>query len=275
MAKAKPSSSKNAVRQKAKELREAQEKADRRIRNIIIAVVSVIVIAILAVLIFIVQSQKNAQPGESGATSGVPAQFAQGEPVLVSHLGVGQKDENLQDLTLYFSYTCHWCAYLETNVSAQIDEDVAAGKFNLILQPVDTANMAWIGPATSASLTTAAEDPEHFLLLHQEMMQYFNDQYAAQDGSVITDTAASAAKIAEIAKQLGVSDEVISHFGDNADEYLALSTQNWRDAEVEGRESLGTPELVFNGQLVAWGQGTPTEIYNQIITGMKAAGYTN
>lgn len=274
MAKANPGDSKDAVRQKAKELRLAQEKADRRTRNIIIVVVSVIVVAIVAVLVFIVQNQKtDSSTSQSGTAQGVPAQFAQGEPVVVSHLGVGEKDKDLQDLTLYFSYTCHWCSYLETNIAAKVDEDVANGKFNLILQPVDTATMAWQGPATSAALVTAAEDPEHFLALHQEMMKYFNDQYAAQDASVIGDTAASQTEIVEIARQVGVTDTAISQFGDNATDYLRLSTENWRNSEVEGRESLGTPELVFNNQVVSWGQGTPEEIYNQVITGMKAAGF--
>lgn len=272
MAKAKSARSNDAVRQKAKELRLAQERADRRTRNIIIGVVAVVVVAIIAVLVFIVQTQKP-QSGSGAAAQGVPEQFAQGEPIIVSHLGVGEKDPELQDLTFYFSYTCHWCSYLETSISAQVDRDVNDGKYNLILQPVDTAAMEWQQPATSAALVTAAEDPEHFLALHQQMMQYFNEQFAAQDGQVIANTEASHAKIVEIAQQLGVDEAVTAQYGDDTAEYLRLATENWRDAEVEGRESLGTPELVFDGQVIPWSQGTPEEIYAQIISGMKAAGY--
>lgn len=274
MAKKKPGAQNEAVRLKAKEMREAQARGDKRTRNIIIVVVSIVVIAIVAALVYVVQSEK----GQSGAQSGgeaVPAQFAGGEPIVVSDLGVGQKNPDLQDLTLYYSYTCHWCAYLENAVGPQLSADAQAGKYNLILQPVNTAEMAWQGPATSAALVAADQDPENFLAFHQSMFDYFFEQYQASNASVIDNTDASVQKIAELAAEVGISQEVIDQFGTSATSYLAISTPLWSSATVEGRSDRpGTPEIVFNGQLVGWGQGTSDEIYTQIITGMTAAGFT-
>lgn len=279
MAKKKPSDQDEAIRLKAKQMREAQEKADRRIRNIIIGVVVVVVLAVIAALVFVVQSQNSPssqsgnQSGSQSASEAVPAQFAGGEPIVVSDKGVGQKDDSKQDLTLYYSYTCHWCAYLENAVGEKLMADAQAGKYNLVLQPVNTAEMAWQGPATSAALVVAAEDPDNFPAFHKALFDYFWDRYQASDASVINNASASVKQVAKLAQDNGISKDVISHFGDSASSYLDVSTAAWGAADVTGRQSLGTPELVFNNKVIEWGQGTPDEIYTQVTTNMKAAGW--
>lgn len=264
------------ARAKAQAMRESQQKADKRTRNIIIGVVSVIIVAIVAALIVVVLSQSKPSTNPDG-TTGVPSSFSNGEPIVVSHLGVGQKDDSLQDLTLNFSYTCHWCAYLETRVGEDLTNDAAAGKYNLILQPVNTAYMEFQGPATNAALVVAANDPEKFVAFHQAMMAYVDEAVNVnQDLTVVQSLPLSTEKVAELARAAGVSDDVVSQFGKSAEEYLTLTTTNWSGETFEGRVegSVGTPELVFANTVVPWGQGTPEEIYAQILQGMEGLGLT-
>lgn len=270
MAKKQSGNSLDPVRAKAKAMRDAQQKADKRNRNIVISTVAVIIVAIIAALVIVVASQnssskESAQSSQSGQSIAVD-----GKPIIISPKGVGVKDASLPDLTLYYSYTCHWCTYLETAVGQKLVDEADAGKYNLVLQPVSTATMAWQAPATAAALMVAADEPDKFVAFHQAMMEYFNEAYAAQDGSVINDANASIKEVKEIAKEVGVSQSIIDKFPTNADQYLQVANDEWTNAKIKGREkdSLGTPEVVYKGEKVKWTQGTEEEIYNSIVNEM-------
>ncbi|MFT0761617.1 thioredoxin domain-containing protein [Actinomyces sp. F1_1611] len=263
----------DSVQAKAKAMREAQAKADRRTRNMIIAAVSIIVVAIIAALVFVVTNEGSKNPSPSNEA--IPTQFENGEPIVVSHLGVGVRDENLPDLEEYFSYTCSWCAYLDSAVGEKFAEAAKNGEFNYILQPVNTAYMPFQGPATFASLQVAANAPDQFLAFHQALTDYFYGQLQAQDQSVIGNADSSQAQVVTLAQQVGVPEDVINQFGGTAEAYLEKTTKAWTEADVQGREgSLGTPELVFEGSKVAWQQGTPDEIWAGILESLKALGFT-
>lgn len=261
-----------SVQAKAKAMRDAQQRADRRTRNIIIATVSVIVVAIIVAMVIVVASQSK----KSGANADtqVPPQYANGEPIVISHLGVGETDESLSDLEIYLSYTCSWCAYLETAVGLPLADGALAGDYNLVLQPVNTAQMPFQDPATFAALQVAAYAPDQFIDFHQSLAEFFFEALNAEDQSVIGNEEASRVKVAELASSVGVPESVIENFGGDASEYLQISTKNWGDADVEGRDgSLGTPEIVYNGEKIPWSQGEPEQILSGIFTGMDQLGY--
>lgn len=272
MAKKKSTTEVNSVQAKAKAMREAQARADKRTRNIIIATVSVIIVAIIVVMAIVITSETKNSSANSDAQ--VPAQFAQGEPIAISHLGVGQADPELSDLEIYFSYTCSWCAYLETSVGEDLFDQALQGDYNLIMQPVNTAYMPFQGPATFAALKVAAEAPEQFIAFHQGLTEYFFDALANEDQSVIGNEDSSRAAVVKIANQVGVPAEVVEGFGGSAAEYLTISTKNWGEADIQGRDgSLGTPEVVYNDTKIPWTQGEPAEILASITQGMEAQGF--
>lgn len=265
----KTSNADQSTRDKAKAMREADKRAEKRTRNTIIGVVAVVIVAIIAALVWTVMSQSNRAEGSSD--NQVPSAYANGEPIVVSDKGVGVRDENLPDFDMYYSYTCHWCTYLETRVGDDLYQGAENGDYNLVLHPVATATMAFQGPATSAALIVAADDPTDFLKFHKALVDYFDEQYTAQDPSVIENHDASVTKVAAIAREVGIPEDLIAKFGTEADTYLKASSDAWKEANPSGRgDTLGTPELVYNNRVVPWGQGEPDQIWHQIQEGINA-----
>lgn len=270
MAKKKPAAG-SSVQAKAREMREAQEKADRRTRNTIVAVVALVILAIVGALVFVVASQNKPLPEGSGE---LPAEFAEGQPIVISHLGVGQLDEDLPDLKIYFSYSCSWCAYLDQSVFDRLSADAINGDYNLIMQPVNTAYMPFQDPATFASLRVAAGAPDRFIDFHEGLTSFFWTALQNDDSSVIGDMEASRDQILAIGRQVGIPDDVLANFGGSAEEYLATTTPAWTSADIAGRgDSTGTPEIVFNGTKVVWSQGEPDQIYNGIMLSLSELGF--
>ena len=109
MAKKNASQVDGGTRDKAKQLREAQAKSDQRTRNIIIALVVVLIAAIAIAIVFVVVNR----PTPESAAEGLPEQFREGQPIVVSSEGVGVSNPDAEDLTFYFDYTCGACTQLE------------------------------------------------------------------------------------------------------------------------------------------------------------------
>ena len=234
------------VRLKAQQMREAQAKADRRTRMIIISIVLIVVLAVIATVAIVISNQvnkKNAAIDADPATT--LGEYANGEPIIYSHLGVGKKDEALPTLTEYFDYSCHACADIDVALGHDLVEGAERGEYNLEIQPVTTVGMAYELPATSASLIVAREDPEHWISFHHALLSYFASQFNSGKGTVIQDLDKSWEQVKVIAKEQGVSDEVVAKLPPNVvEKYLEASTQAWRDAPIQGRGNLGTPEFV-------------------------------
>lgn len=89
-------------------MREAQAKSDQRTRNIIIALVVVLIAAIAIAIVFVVVNR----PTPESAAEGLPEQFREGQPIVVSSEGVGVSNPDAEDLTFYFDYTCGACTSL-------------------------------------------------------------------------------------------------------------------------------------------------------------------
>lgn len=262
------------TRLKAQQLREAQQRTDRRIRLTIIGVVTVVVLAIIAaVTIAIVRGGNDDQSGsQSGDAAAVLGPFADGSPVLLSNLGLGQTDDSLPTLTEYFDYTCHVCADVDAAVGERLGEQAEKGAFNIAYQPVTTVGMAYQKPATTASLIVAQKDPEHWVDFHHALLAYFEEQFNAGNGTVIQDLDKSTDQVAQIATEAGVPAGVVSTFTQNSvDAYLTTTTNEWTAKTFDGRDpsSFGTPEFVKDGTTVIKLSGTSADaIFETIMTGM-------
>lgn len=246
-----------SVRQKALQMREEQARKERRTRTIIISVVAVVVVAVIAGVAGIIINQKAHQADlaeqQSANASQVLGDYADGSPVIYSHLGVGKEDTSLSTVTLYFDYTCHYCAQLETQAGSDMVKGATDGEYNLAFQPVTTVGMAFEKPATTASLIVAQKAPEQWTAFHQALFSYFYDQYSASDGTVIQDEAKSFDQVKTIAQDAGVPQDVIDTFTeDSVDSYLSTTTAAWQKATFIGRDSsnFGTPEVVVDNTVV-------------------------
>lgn len=259
------------VRMKAQQLREAQEKADRRTRAIIVSVVVVVVLAVVATVAIVI-SRQIAKKSEALTADPVAVlgDYASGEPILYSHLGVGKIDESLPTLTEYFDYSCHACADIDVLIGAQVSAGADKGEYNVKYQPVQTVGLGYMSPATSASLIVAQKDPEHWAAFHHALLAYFSTQFRAGKGEVIQDIDNSWKQVKVIASQVGVPESVSDGFPVNVvTDYLAASSQAWRDAPVQGRSKLGTPEFVNNDSVKIELSGKdPAAILASLRTGM-------
>lgn len=235
-----------SVRAKAQQMREAQEKAERRTRSIIIAVVTVVVIAVIATVGVIISQQISAKNEAQNANpSDYLGDYASGQPIRYSHLGIGQVDDSLPTVTEYFDYSCHHCANLEVLIGKDLLAGADNGEYNIEFQPVRTVGMEYVNAATSASLIVAQRDPEHWAALHQGLMAYFAAQYKAGNGTVIQDATNSWEQVKTIASQVGVSSDVVSSLPVNVvTDYLTTATDTWSNANFTNRESKGTPEFI-------------------------------
>lgn len=255
----------NSTRQKAQQMREAQAKADKRTRNIIITVVSILSVAVVGAVIALVLARPGAETG------GVPSSFEGGEPIVISAEGVGGLDPEAQDLTLYYDYSCSACAQLEVALAPNLTDGALEGEYNLLLQPVITVGMPFNEAATAAALTVAAKDPANFISLHEDMNAFFLGQLESQDGSIIQDLAQSEQAVADIARSVGVDEDIIAEFDSGgAANYLAESTKEWMASDVEDRENFATPEFVLDGKQYKLAGETAQEAYESLLAAISS-----
>lgn len=260
----KQASSDNSIQAKAKAQRDAQERSDKRTKTIITVMVVVVVLAIVAAIVFVVVNR----PTTEKVAQDLPEQFQNGEPIVVSSEGVGVRNEDAPDLTLYYDYTCGACAQLDQALRPYLMEAAQAGDFNLLMQPVITSGQPYQYAATAGALVVAAEDPDNFIEFHEALVQYFYDAASASDSSVYSDLDASETKVAEIAQEIGISSEIIGAFNtDAAEAYLQTATNTWVAADIEDRDQPATPEFVAGNKDITLTGSTAEEV----IAELKAA----
>ncbi|WP_099332319.1 DsbA family protein [Actinomyces minihominis] len=267
MAKKNASQADVAMRDKAKQMREAQEKSDRRTRNIIIALAVVLVAAITVAIVFVVINRPTAEK----AAENLPEQFKDGAPIAISSEGVGVTNPDAEDLTFYFDYSCGACTQIEIGLRPNLFDAAEAGDYNLLLQPVITAGAPYNQAATAGALVVAAEAPDLFLAFQDGLTDYFYEASINGSDTAYRDLAASEAKVAEIAKSVGVSDELIATFNtDAALSYLTTSTNTWVGADIEGRDRVATPEFVANNKSINLTAQTPEAVIDELKAALAA-----
>ncbi len=257
MAKKKAGAAVDPTREKAKQLREAQAKADKRTRNIIITLVGVLILAIVVAIVFVVVNR----PTPEKHAADLPAQFSEGQPIIVSSEGVGVENPAAENLTLYFDYTCSACTQLELALRPHLIDAALAGDYNLELQPVITSGGAYNVAATAASLVVAAEAPDLFLPLHEALTDYFYESAISAGDTTYQNLSASDEKVAEIASEVGVPEDLIAKFNSAAaSAYLDKATQTWIDADIADRTQVATPEFVAHNTNIDYAGDSAEEV---------------
>lgn len=252
---------------------EAQREAARRkqTRNrAIIAIVAVLLVAAVALAGYLVAQSGNDKPSgdvlsgqrpeKIAALSGQEAvDAAQG--ILLSEKGVYQATSGVPTIEMWYSYGCPACLNLEHKLGDKVLAFAKDGKANLVLHPVATHALPWTIIAGNASMQVAAEQPEKALDFHQALIDAGYEVMFAKgedagwkdqgNSTIMTDPAKSLEKIKEVAKKVGIKDEIINSFKAEPQSALLEKWQKqWADAAGKQTQQVGTPMFASNGKLV-------------------------
>ncbi len=253
----------NQIRQKAADMRAAQQKQDAKMRNVLIALVGIIVFAILISVVFLVINKPAADTGPDS----LPESFEDGQPIMISQEGIMATEPSDDDLTFYFSYSCPACAQASQALAPNLVDGALEGKYTLALSPVPTSAPAFNEVATSGALLVAQESPDQFLDYHQAVEEFFLSALGTQDTSVLEDEARSLEAVQEVARQAGISDELVERISPASGRtYLSVSRQHWDAREVEGRTQLATPEFVYKDKQLTLEGETGAEAYESLLS---------
>lgn len=262
---------------------EAQREAARRkqtLKRAIIAIVAVLLVAAVALAGYLVaQSGNNGNPvAESGNNKADGAVLSGKRPekiatlsgqeavdaaqgILLSEKGVYQATSGVPTIEMWFSYGCPACLNLEHQLGDKILAFAKDGKANLVLHPVATHALPWTIIAGNASMQVAAGQPDKALAFHQALiaagygvMFAKGEEVGWKDqgnSTLMTDPGKSLEKIKEVAKKVGVKDEIISSFKAEPQSALLEKWQKqWADAAGKQTQQVGTPMFASNGKLV-------------------------
>lgn len=255
---------------------EAQREAARRkqTRNrVVIAIVAVLVVAAVALAGYLVAQRGNSESqGNSGAVlSGQPAEkvaalsgqqavdAAQG--ILIGQKGVYKATAGVPTIEMWYSYGCPACLNLEHKLGDKVLAFAKDGKANLVLHPVATHALPWTIIAGNACMQVAAEQPEKTLEFHQALIDAgYGVMFAKGEdagwkdqgnSTIMADPAKSLEKIKEVAKKVGVKDEIINSFkADPQSALLEKWQKQWAEAAGKQTQQVGTPMFASNGKLV-------------------------
>ena len=232
-------------------------KTDKHIRNTIIVIPIALVIVIVAVTFAII----NMKPNQDGTPNeALPTQYQQGEGILI-----GQNNPDAPNLDLYFDYTCPGCVYVETAINPTLIEATRNGEINYVLHPVITASGPFNVAATAAMLAVADQDPEALVDLQDALTLRYLEVLETGDLTGTNTAEEASATVANIARKLEISDQIIDTFNaDAAQQYLQTATNKWVALEVDGRENTATPELVYEGHQIQLSGTTPQEMVDAV-----------
>ena len=258
---------------------EAQREAARRkqTRNrAIIAIVAVLVVAAVGLAGYLIAQRGNniahasrsaggavlsgQSPEKVAALSGQEAvDAAQG--ILVGQKGVYKATAGVPTIEMWYSYGCPACLNLEHKLGDKVLAFAKDGKANLVLHPVATHALPWTIIAGNASMQVAATQPEKTLDFHQALIDAGYEVMFAKgkdagwkdqgNSTLMTDPAKSLEKIKEVAKKVGIKEEIINSFkADPQSALLEKWQKQWADAAGKQTQQVGTPMFASNGKLV-------------------------
>ncbi|WP_324650419.1 DsbA family protein [Georgenia sp. H159] len=230
----------DAAREQARKLREAQQRREKRNRLLIIAGV-VVFIAIVAAALFSIISSANRAPLEG--VDERPAGATENGAIQVGADGVGSENEGAPVVDLYLDYLCTYCAQFEALNAGVLEELAANGEATVNYHPITYITASDFNMrASNAAAVVATESPEHFT--------EFNEQLFAAQGEGGA-TPLSDDQVADIAREIGIPDDVIESFGDGQyTEWVEGITEQARRDDIGG-----TPTVLIDGEeFTGWQQ---------------------
>jgi protein-disulfide isomerase len=238
----------SAARERALALK-AQERRVQR-RNYALAVAGILVVIVTVVLLFKFISS-SAEVPNSGTLTNLSAADASGG-ILINQDGSlgGTPPDGAVRLDVYLDLMCPICNSFEEINSADLRTLREAGTIAVYYHPVAILDYYSRGSqystrAASALATVTEYDPEHF-------EAYFNALFANQPAE--NTTGLTNAELEEIAKGIGVPEDVVAKFKDGEfTEWVIAATDT---SSVDGLQ--GTPWIRIEQELAitrdAWSQ---------------------
>ncbi len=236
----KPTSPKNTPpnnrREQLQQQRE-QEAKERRIRNIITyGILGVAVLAIVGVIAAVVLSTRNAPVASGGGAT-------TGEYTLVA----GNADAPVT-VAIYQDYMCPYCGRFERANRADLEAMVADGSAKIefhLMNFLDDASQGtkFSSRAANALVAVAKAEPDKVMAFNAALF----------DGQPEENTAGlSDSQIADLARQAGVSNDVVATFAQMANQDFV----NRSNTAAFQSGVTGTPTVKINGETwPAQGQG--------------------
>ena len=263
------------ARAKALAMRQEQQRKERRNRLLAIGGLVLAVVVLVGVVATVLVNNKSTKdaygkvayggtdtsatpPSLDSVTKPKTADSTGGIPV--SSAGVSVAGPNDTTLTIYFDLQCPACQQFDTVNSKDLETLVKEGGVTVVFQPLNFLDRSSLGTyystrAANALMVVADQDPTHFMPL---ITAFYKNQ-PAENTTGLTD-----AKIADIAKGVGVPDSVVAHFTDTVTgTYKSGSTTKtgtWRTyapflaaATQHAQDTLGgiaTPTVLIDGKQV-------------------------
>lgn len=223
----------DAAREQARKLREAQKRREKRNRLLIIAGVVVFIAIIVAALVSIIGSA-NRDPLEG--VDSQPAGAIESGAIQVGSDGVGSANEGAPVIDLYLDYLCGHCANFEAINAGVLDELAANGEATVNYYPIAYISGSDFNVRAGSALgEVATQSPEHF--------GEFNTQLFAAQGEG-GGTPLSDDQIADVARELGIADDVIDTFADHRySDWVQGTTEQARRDDIGG-----TPTVLIDGE---------------------------
>lgn len=245
------------ARDRSRDLRKAQaaiaEQRGKR-RPLVVGGVTVIVVLLVAIVVAVVNAVGDRDPATgSGALVAPKGATAAGALVL------GQAAAPVR-LEVYLDYMCPFCGRFEQANSGEIDKLIADGTVRLELYPLSFLDRMSEGSrystrAANAVATVADRAPEKVAAFNEAL---FDNQ--PQEGT----EGLSDARIAEMAKQAGVPQDVVDVLDDRIFEpWIAKSTEAVFDTGISSTPTVKINGEVFKGDLYTTGPLT------QVVTAAK------
>ena len=213
------------ARAKALQMRQEQKRKERRNRMLAIGGLVLAVVVLIGVVVTVLVNHKSTKDaygkvafGGTDTNATAPSLDSVTKPTVadanggipVSAAGVGKAGANDTTLTVYFDLQCPACQQFDSVNSADLDTLSKEPGVTVVFQPLNFLDRSSLGTfystrAANALMIVADQDPTHFMPL---ITAFYKDQ-PAENTKGLTD-----AKIADIAKGVGVPDSVTAHFTD-------------------------------------------------------------
>lgn len=253
------------ARIRARELREAQARAAKRRHNrmrLLAALGGVVIVGLLAAIVTVVINSASKGSGKPAAAASGPLVT----PGNLSSTGAMLVGPSAAPVTLevYLDYMCPACGRFEKANNAEIDRLIKAGTVRLEMRPISFLDKQSQGTrystrAANAVATVVDKAPGSVWALTTALYAH-----QPEEGS----TGLTDGQIADLARDVGISEDVVGAFGAGTFEpWIAKATN---DAFASG--VTGTPTIKINGKVFtgdAYSTGPLTQAIQAAAAGVR------
>ncbi|QRV02027.1 thioredoxin domain-containing protein [Arcanobacterium phocisimile] len=259
------------AREKARMLKELEVKQAKR-RKMITLAVSVVSLLLVVFAVWQIVTSDKGDAKQLGSYTGTSREVltdhvaADGGVLFDQNLVATSEESGTSIVGLWSDYMCPACEVFDTKYVPQMEEYGTAGELQLSMHVVNTLGTDFSTKGAAAFYYLAQYAPEKVWEFNHAMMERGQQIHAQSVPANQT-----AADIADIAKSVGVAEEVVN------DLPASILDSKWQDVVAKTVSTFrdngftGTPTLTVDGQADdSWTKGNPDEVIPEILK--KAAG---